>query len=250
MSSASTTIETQSPRWRWWQAALLAAFILLALAPLDLPVARWCYRVYPPRSFVRVLEFVANVAGRSDWALVPLGIAILLSGTKLSRVPHLISVALGGGLLAVIIKLCISRARPHSTDLSVATFTSTFHGVFPLFSARSGLQSFPSGHSATAIGVAIALTMLFPRGRWFFGLLAATTAISRIIVHAHFPTDVAAGLMIGAWSAYAGRYGFMAPVFAWCERGIDGMFSRRRSFVPQKLDGTAAEKDSDRRTAA
>jgi membrane-associated phospholipid phosphatase len=206
---------------------MLAVIVLVALAPCDIPVARLSYRYAPSRPVVRALEFIQNVAGNGAGVIVVLTAVVILSRTKVSRVPLLASIALGGGLLADIAKLCVARSRPHSTDLAVATFTSTFHGLLPLFSVRSGEQSFPSGHSATAIGLAVALSLIYPRGRWFFGLLAATVASIRIILHAHFPTDVAAGLMLGGMSAFVCYRGFGAPAFAWCERTIDSKLAQR-----------------------
>ena len=55
--------------------------------------------------------------------------------------------------------------------------------------------------------------MIYPRGRWGFAVLALTASVSRVIVHAHFPTDIAAGLILGAGWAFACHLGFAAPVF-------------------------------------
>ncbi len=219
---------------------MLAVIMLVALAPCDIPVARLSYRYAPSRPVVRALEFLQNVAGNGAGVIVVLTAVVIFSRTKLSRVPLLASIALGGGLLADIAKLCVARSRPHSTDLAVATFTSTFHGLLPFFSVRSGEQSFPSGHSATAIGLAVALSLIYPRGRWFFGLLAATVASIRVILHAHFPTDVAAGLMLGGTSAFVCYRGFASPAFAWCERTIDRKLDQRREC--RRANGVDVEK--------
>jgi membrane-associated phospholipid phosphatase len=175
-----------------------------------------------------MMELFADLAGTGLGAILVLLAALILSRTKISRVPRLVAVTLGGGLFADIVKISVLRVRPHSLDLSTASFASTFHGVFPLFSAGSMGQSFPSGHAATAIGLAVALSLLYPRGRWFFAALPISVAVCRVIVHAHFPTDVVAGMMLGGASAYAGLRGFNAPLFAWCERKIDGVIAARR----------------------
>jgi membrane-associated phospholipid phosphatase len=55
----------------------------------------------------------------------------------------------------------------------------------------------PSGHSATAFSLAFCLSKLYPRGRvlWFsFALLLAS---SRIMVDAHYLSDVFAGAALG-----------------------------------------------------
>ena len=67
-------------------------------------------------------------------------------------------------------------------------------------------SSFPSGHSATA-GVFFAVLMCYVRTvplRVLFILFALLAGLSRVAVGVHWPVDVAAGLMGGALSAYAG----------------------------------------------
>jgi undecaprenyl-diphosphatase len=59
------------------------------------------------------------------------------------------------------------------------------------------LQSFPSGHAATAAGLAVALAVLYPRGRWLFAVLAVLAALQRVEVQSHFPSDVLAGAALG-----------------------------------------------------
>jgi membrane-associated phospholipid phosphatase len=235
MSSASIQIASRQHRLRWWHYALLAAIVLLAFAPCDLPVARWCYQHEPSRRVLKTIERFADLIGTGLGAALLLAAAMIFSRSKMSRVPRLVAITLGGGLLADIVKISIWRVRPHSTDLSVATFESTFHGLFPFLSVGSKGQSFPSGHAATAIGLAVALSILYPRGRWYFVALAVAVAACRVILHAHYLTDVLAGLMLGGASAIAGQRGYTAPVFAWCEQKIDGSIVGRRN----RLRGTA-----------
>jgi membrane-associated phospholipid phosphatase len=162
--------------------------------------------------------------------------AVMFDRRKWARLPLLISASLGAGLVADVVKLCISRGRPHSVDLSTATFSSTFDGLFPVLSAGSTGQSFPSGHAATAAGLAVGLSMLYPRGRWFFASLVVGVAASRVIVHAHFPTDVVAGAALGGVWAWTCHRGFLAPAFARSERMLQKKF--------------AAQNDSRRTSAA
>ena len=224
-------------RWQWWHFALLAVTGLLIFAPCDITIARFWYRYSPSQPLFKAIEIAANVIGHGVGALALVLVAVIFAGRSWTRLPRLISASLGAGLLADIFKLCICRTRPHSLDLSAATLASTFHGLFPMFSPGSAGQSFPSGHAATAAGLAVAMSMMFPRRRWLFALLAAGVAVSRVIVHAHFPTDVVAGLALGgAWS-WACHRGFVAPVFAWLERKLENRF-------PQLATGLNAAPDA------
>jgi membrane-associated phospholipid phosphatase len=214
-------------RWHWWHLTLLALIVLVALAPFDISVARLFYGYPVARPVVRVLQFIAYFASNGFGVLVILIALVVLRRSKLSCVPQLISASLGSGLLADIVKLCVCRGRPLSIDLSTATFSSTFHGFLPFLSAGSRGQSFPSGHAAVAAGLAIALSHRFPRGRWLFLFAAATAAASRVIVHAHFLTDVAAGAMLGSTWAIACYEGFLGSVFLRIERKLEHIGARR-----------------------
>lgn len=227
----------------WWQYALLAMLLLLAISPFDLPIARFCYTVSPSRGFLRIVELVGDAGGYGLTVLAILLAAVALSRTKISRLPLLVSMSLGAGLVADLLKLCVARGRPHSIDLTTATFGSTFYGLFPFFSVPSGQQSFPSGHAATAFGFAIALSLLYPRGRRYFIAFAVIVSLTRVILHAHFPTDVTAGALLGVTWAYFCCRGFGAPVFAWCERTIDSWIAqyKNRRQVARATCGKASE---------
>lgn len=92
------------------------------------------------------------------------------------------------------LKRLFGRARPPLLDE---------YGSLSFVFGRSGEEfySFPSGHSATMAVVTTTLMMWFPQVR--LPILAAGTAfaLSRIVVGAHYPSDVAAGLAIGFLTA-------------------------------------------------
>ena len=78
-----------------------------------------------------------------------------------------------------------------------------------MLSDQSGLQSFPSAHTATAAGLAAALIWLYPQGRLLFTLLAVLVGCQRIVSGAHFPSDVlvgaAAGCLVATFFLHVGR---------------------------------------------
>jgi undecaprenyl-diphosphatase len=61
--------------------------------------------------------------------------------------------------------------------------------------------SFPSGHSAAAAAFAVGATLESRRLGAAAGVLAAGVAVSRVYTGAHYPSDVAAGVAMGAGSA-------------------------------------------------
>ena len=106
-----------------------------------------------------------------------------------------------GGILAQLLKHLAGRARPKLMGI-----VGPFH--FDLFSIKASLASFPSGHTITAFATATALSYFAPRLRLPLFLVAALVAISRLMVGAHYPSDVLAGIMFGIGTAIYVRRAF------------------------------------------
>lgn len=200
----------------------LAAAGLLALA-VDLPVAEWFRDHDLPKEVSRFLNF-AEVFGHGTGVAVIMLAVFALDGSL--RFPALTWPAIRwptyqptadrryaarmlGGLLAgpltvLLLKQLVDRVRPRAADLFPAA------SVFDTFGRRllaegggggSDLHSFPSGHSATAAALAGILIWKYPRGRWFFLLLATAACLQRIASSAHYPSDVCFGAAIGVLGA-------------------------------------------------
>lgn len=103
------------------------------------------------------------------------------------------SVALSG-IISDIIKVVVARYRPE------LYFEKHLYG-FKWFDIGYGVNSFPSGHSATALAAFIALGLLFPRYKIFFLFIGMFIAFSRIAIVAHYPSDVLVGGYIGVVTA-------------------------------------------------
>ena len=97
------------------------------------------------------------------------------------------------GLAANGAKMLLARTRPWAFDFQGDVWT-TFGRWLPM----SGVsQSFPSGHTATAAGLALALMVLYPRGRRLFVLLVVLVACQRLACGAHYLSDVLSGAAVG-----------------------------------------------------
>jgi membrane-associated phospholipid phosphatase len=138
----------------------------------------------------------------------------------------LLAATLLAGGVGALIRFSTGRLRPNGiVEYGVAnegenvwecfrTFARTPH--FPYFSIGGGDLSFPSGHATLAFATAAALSYLSPRGRWLFLALATGTALSRVVMQAHFYSDVIFGAALGYTLGY------------WAVRAVDQAFGRGR----------------------
>lgn len=176
--------------------ALAAALFVLAAAAalaIDMPVAHWVdeggfRRLHELDSLVVWSEFYAHGVGVS----LILILVYSLDPARRRCLLRLGALSLGAGLVANLAKLGVARSRPYAADLSDSAL-ATFHGTFPTASAS---QSLPSGHTATAVGLAIGLSWLYPRGRWLFFAFAAVAASQRLANRDHFASDTFAGAAV------------------------------------------------------
>ena len=93
------------------------------------------------------------------------------------------------GLLTQILKHLIGRARPNH-----ATLDGSFEFYF--LNIESNFHSFPSGHSSTIFMVCFILCALMPRLKYLFFLCALIVSLSRVVVNAHYFTDVVGGMVL------------------------------------------------------
>lgn len=95
--------------------------------------------------------------------------------------------------LTHLLKFAIGRARP-LLDAGAAEYDP--------FSGRADMNSFPSGHTSTAVAMALLLGMFFPRARIVFYFFAGCIAFERIVSDAHFPSDLVGGAAVACLSVW------------------------------------------------
>jgi len=108
-----------------------------------------------------------------------------------------IAVIIGEGL-----KFLLGRHRP------VMLFENNRYGL-EFFSTKWELNSTPSGHTLRAFSILTALSLLYRRFTPLFLSIAILIGASRVVVTAHYPSDVLFGAFIGIFSTlWTYRYFF------------------------------------------
>jgi hypothetical protein len=189
-------------RRRWWVAAVLTGYLVLAL----LDTAAY-------RAFARGGAELAAMEGQdwyrlfrvlgSAWTWVLVGLAAALAGPGREGVVRALRLwgAMGlAGLAAEALKLPFGRLRPVEADGAYV-----YKGVVERFlhPAHGG----PSSHAAVAFGALCLLGFSWPGTMPVMVLAAAGCAATRVVSGAHFLTDVYVGAMVGYACARAVRPG-------------------------------------------
>jgi len=213
----------------------LLLLLPLSMAVVDRPVARYFHESDP--GFRNVFQFITQFGLAKGYLaiaallfvalrLAALGVesarARALLGLNAERALFILLVLLSSGLAADVVKVVVGRARPK------LLFADGVYG-FTWGALQADYWSFPSGHASNIAALAVALFLLWPRGAVFYAVAALLVMASRVIITAHYPSDVLAGAVLGAsvawlvWQSFARRgiaLGTAAPQLLGASAGV------------------------------
>jgi len=165
----------------------------------DREVAQYFYamdRNDPVKSFFKSI----TTFGKSEWFLIPSILLFLwfrqsnnLLNAKKALYIFMTNVVAGLGVW--LLKIPFGRMRPK------LYLEDNLYG-FQWFEITSKYVSFPSGHAITAFSSAIALSLLFPKWKYPILIGGALVAFSRVVVTAHYLSDVFFASFLGTVVAY------------------------------------------------
>ncbi len=212
---ATTSLKPQTRHWtRQFAWPALLALLGAAALSVDIPLAQWLRAKGLPGGLNKLCQ-LSEVWGHGLGAAAILLAAWALAPQQRIKLPRMIGCTYLAGLGADIVKLFLARARPHTIGRSaeIRVF-DTFHGWFPFLTNGSGWQSFPSSHTAVAVGLAMGLSWLFPRGKWLFAAFAVLAGAQRVASCNHFLSDASWGAATGwVFAAACLPGGWLSPIF-------------------------------------
>lgn len=186
---------------------LTTLVLVSALVPLDPFLSQGAQDL--PESIVDFNRVITDF-GRFGW-MIYLSAGILAAAFILHRAVHQEPLRRRAGVardLAAYFLLTVGTASVlvHTLKFLVGRARPELFGELGAYSltpfAESNLfESFPSGHSTAAGAFFGVFAMLRPKLRPLFLILALMIGVSRVIVGAHYPSDVAAGLLLGLWTS-------------------------------------------------
>lgn len=156
------------------------------MTALDTRALRWLITRPNASATARWARHVSRLGDGPAYAA--LGAVLALIGGDAGK--QFLAVALLAFLIELpvylLLKNTIRRSRPADAMANVAAFIKP-----------SDKFSFPSGHTAAAFVMATLLTAFYPQTIVLVYPVAMLIGVSRVSLGVHFPTDIAAGAVLG-----------------------------------------------------
>jgi membrane-associated phospholipid phosphatase len=216
------------------ETATVAILVTISVETLDRPLALFFHALGPD------VHALFDLTGRLGLAYGWLGVfgiafAALHWGGTLPRLrtfggrlrawspipAFLFAAVAASGIAADALKVIFGRARPK------LLFNADLYG-FTWFGWHADHWSFPSGHTATIVGLMTALWYLWPSHVLFYILTGTVVAASRVVIGAHFFSDTLAG----AWLAVLTT---RAVLLLFARSGIDLAAARHGRPPPDRM---------------
>ncbi len=199
--------------WQFLGVALAAGVLCLLVLPVDDSISSFFRGWDAPGDLQKAVQLSEAFAHGAGVSFILLTVFVVALDRRRAVLVAILITSLSG-VIANAFKATIIRVRPYAVGLQVHD-----HAVLDQANQGNGNQgnglttahaakvvaskfwdtrqrSFPSGHAATAWGLAIGLSLVFRRAWWVMVLLATLASFQRLESGAHFLSDILAGTAI------------------------------------------------------
>jgi undecaprenyl-diphosphatase len=135
----------------------------------------------------QTFRLISRLGDGVFWYCLMLWLLVEYQAAALLPVFHMAAAGLVGTVLYKWLKHKTHRTRPYNQNQDISC------GIAPL-----DQFSFPSGHTLHAVAFSVVALSYYPSLAWLLLPFTALVAISRLVLGLHYPSDVLAGIVIGA----------------------------------------------------
>jgi undecaprenyl-diphosphatase len=162
------------------------------LQSLEVALCRRATRAQQRSGWLRLFRAASRLGDGVAWYALALLLPLLYGLAALPTVARMTLVGVGATLAAQGLKRATARPRPFQVHAGIVA------------GARAlDRYSFPSGHTLHAVAFSVVVIPDFPPLAWALLPFTLLVAASRVALGLHYPTDVAAGALVGALLAAA-----------------------------------------------
>jgi undecaprenyl-diphosphatase len=150
----------------------------------------WCLRLNRScqrRAVRNVFAAVSRLGDGIFWYALVLSLPLVYGEVALLPAMRMAVVGFTGVALYKYLKARLVRERPYISLIGIVPGTKALDRY-----------SFPSGHTLHAVSFTMLIVASFPELAGLCVPFALLVAISRVVLGLHYPSDVAAGALIGA----------------------------------------------------
>lgn len=194
---------------RWIAVIILIPSVVLSAVSYNLWDIRLAYYCQGLNRTILDIAGIITQAGDSLWYFISLIPAFILirfiwkNEQWSAKILYLLLCLTLSGILNTGIKWLAGRNRPINL-FEDGLFGFDFFKIAFLYESTS----FPSGHAVTAFTLATAVSILYPRWKVTAFIAAALIALSRVVLTAHYFSDVIAGIAVGTICSLGIKYLF------------------------------------------
>ena len=165
---------------------------LARLLSLEVALCRRATRAQLRAGWLRLFRAVSRLGDGVAWYALAALLPLCQGLAALPTVARMTLVGVSATLVAQGLKRATARPRPFLAHPGI------------LAGARAlDRYSFPSGHTLHAVAFSAVVIPDFPQLAWALVPFTLLVAASRVVLGLHYPTDVAAGALVGALVAAA-----------------------------------------------